>query len=50
LTLTGRLACGEYRRHMKTIGHLGRLDGLFGVPITTRSWNTVGAIARVLKG
>jgi len=41
---------GEYRRHMKTIGYLGQLDGLFGVPATTRNWNTIGAIIRVLRG
>ena len=39
---------GVYRRHMKVIGYLGRLDRLFGVPITTRSWNTITAIAKVL--
>jgi uncharacterized protein (DUF1697 family) len=41
---------GEYRRHMKTIGYLGRIDKLFGVPATTRNWNTILAIARILKG
>ncbi len=33
---------------MKAIGHLGTLDKLFGVPATTRNWNTIGAIAKVL--
>lgn len=41
---------GMYRRHMKTIGYLGKIDGLFGVPATTRNWNTVLAIVRTLKG
>ncbi|HEY6207886.1 MAG TPA: hypothetical protein VIW28_02425 [Gemmatimonadales bacterium] len=35
---------------MKTIGYLGRLDKLFGVPGTTRNWNTIVAIVRILKG
>jgi hypothetical protein len=39
---------GEYRRHMKTIGYLGQIDKLFGVPVTTRNWNTIGAIVKVL--
>ena len=39
---------GVYRRHMKVIGYLGKLDRLFGVPVTTRNWNTITAIARVL--
>ena len=40
---------GMYRRHMKTIGYLGQVDKLFGVPATTRNWNTIAAIQRVLK-
>jgi uncharacterized protein (DUF1697 family) len=40
---------GEYRRHMKTIGYLGRIDKLFGVPATTRNWNTILAVVRILK-
>jgi uncharacterized protein (DUF1697 family) len=41
---------GEYRRHMKTIGYLGQIDKIFGLPATTRSWNTVRAVARILGG
>jgi len=41
---------GMYRRHMKTIGYLGRIDKLFGVPATTRNWNTILAVVRILKG
>jgi uncharacterized protein (DUF1697 family) len=44
-----RFIFGEYRRHMKTIGYLGQLDKLFGVPATTRNWNTMMAIVRILK-
>jgi uncharacterized protein (DUF1697 family) len=40
---------GLYRRDMKTIGHLGTLDRIFGVPVTTRNWNTITAIARILE-
>ena len=46
--LDGRFVLGEYRRHMKVIGYLGSLDRIFGVPATTRSWNTVTAIATLL--
>lgn len=45
-----RFVLGEYRRQMKAIGYLGTLDRLFGVPATTRNWNTMSAIARVLEG
>jgi uncharacterized protein (DUF1697 family) len=33
---------------MKVIGYLGTLDRVFGVPVTTRNWNTISAIAKVL--
>jgi uncharacterized protein (DUF1697 family) len=44
----GRFVFGVYRRHMKVIGYLGALDRLFGLPATTRNWNTIAAIARVV--
>jgi uncharacterized protein (DUF1697 family) len=46
---TNRFVFGVYRRHMKTITYLGQVDKLFGVPVTTRNWNTINAIVRVLK-
>lgn len=44
----GRFVFGVYRREMKAIGHLAQLDRLFGVPVTTRNWSTIIAIARIL--
>ncbi len=44
----GRFIFGEYRRHMRTIGHLGQIDRLFGAPATTRNWKTIVAIANAL--
>jgi uncharacterized protein (DUF1697 family) len=44
-----RFALGLYRREMKAIGYLGQLDKVFGVPVTTRNWNTILSIARILK-
>lgn len=38
-----------YRRQMKTIGYLGQIDKFFGVPATTRNWNTILAVVRLLK-
>jgi uncharacterized protein (DUF1697 family) len=43
-----RFVVGLYRRHMKAIHYLGRLDQVFGAPATTRNWNTLTAIAKVL--
>jgi uncharacterized protein (DUF1697 family) len=48
LARDGRFVVGQYRRRMKAIGYLGALDRIFGVPATTRNWNTMTAIARVL--
>jgi len=39
---------GAYRRDVKAIGYLGKLDKMFGCPATTRNWNTIAAIAKVL--
>ncbi|HYU08099.1 MAG TPA: DUF1697 domain-containing protein [Gemmatimonadales bacterium] len=44
-----RFVFGVYRRHMKTIGYLGQIDKLVGAPVTTRNWNTILAIVRILK-
>jgi uncharacterized protein (DUF1697 family) len=44
-----RFVFGEYRRHMKAIGYLGRIDQTFGAPATTRNWNTIQAILRILE-
>jgi uncharacterized protein (DUF1697 family) len=48
LARDNRFVFGVYRRHMKVISYLGTFDRLFGVPVTTRNWNTITAIARVL--
>jgi uncharacterized protein (DUF1697 family) len=49
LTRRKRFVIGMYRRHMKVIGFLGALDRLYGVPVTTRNWNTMASIVKVLR-
>jgi uncharacterized protein (DUF1697 family) len=49
LARENRFIFGVYRRHMKVVSYLGMIDRLFGVPVTTRNWNTITAIARVLE-
>jgi len=44
-----RFIFGVYRRHMKTIGYLGHIDKLFGVPATIRSWKTMMVVVQILK-
>jgi uncharacterized protein (DUF1697 family) len=48
LARDNRFVFGVYRRHMKVISYLGTFDRLFGVPVTTRNWTTITAIAKVL--
>ena len=52
LKITGiqdRFVLGVYRREMKAIGYLGKIEKLLGVPATTRSWNTIAKIAKILS-
>ncbi|MGA7356624.1 MAG: hypothetical protein WBW76_14435 [Candidatus Cybelea sp.] len=34
---------------MKTIGYLGRIDHALGARVTTRNWNTILAVIRILE-
>jgi uncharacterized protein (DUF1697 family) len=43
-----RFFFGVYRRHVKTIGFLGRLDTALGLRVTTRNWNTMRLVSRAL--
>jgi uncharacterized protein (DUF1697 family) len=49
IAASDRFVFGMYRRHMRTISYLGQIDKLFGVPATTRNWNSITAIVRVLN-
>ena len=49
LAVKDQFVLGLYRREMKAIRYLGQLDKVFGVPVTTRNWNTITAIARILQ-
>lgn len=47
--LQDRYVLGLYRRHMKAIGYLGQIDKIVGVRATTRNWNTLTAIIKILN-
>jgi uncharacterized protein (DUF1697 family) len=49
IAASDRFVFGVYRRHMRTITCLGQIDKMFGVPATTRNWNSITAIWRVLN-
>ena len=48
-SVEGRFVLGVCRREMRAIGYLGQLEKIFGVPVTTRSWNTILTIVRTLE-
>lgn len=50
VAVQSRYAFGMYRRNMKTIAFLSQIEKRLGVPATTRNWNTINAIVKVLKG
>jgi hypothetical protein len=45
----GSFLFGVYKRQMRTISHLAQIEKLFGVPLTTRNWNTITAIVKTLQ-
>jgi uncharacterized protein (DUF1697 family) len=49
IAIRGRFVLGLYRRQMKAISYLGKIEKLLGVPATTRSWSTIEKVAKVLK-
>jgi uncharacterized protein (DUF1697 family) len=48
ITVQNRFLFGVYRREMRAASYFGQLDKLCGVPVTTRNWNTIQAIVKVL--
>jgi uncharacterized protein (DUF1697 family) len=49
IAIRDRFVLGVYRRHMKAIGYLGRIEKLLGVPATNRNWNTILKVAEILS-
>jgi uncharacterized protein (DUF1697 family) len=49
IAIQNRFVAGLYRREMKAIGYLGKLEKLLGVPATNRNWNTILKVAAILK-
>jgi uncharacterized protein (DUF1697 family) len=49
IAIQNRFVAGLYRREMKAIGYLGKLEKLLGAPATNRNWNTILKVAAILK-
>ena len=48
IRIEGRFVLGVYRREMKAIGYLGKIEKQFGIPATNRNWNTIEKVVKVL--
>jgi uncharacterized protein (DUF1697 family) len=49
IAIQDRFVSGLYRRQMKTISYLGKIEKLLGVPATTRNWNTIQKVVQILN-
>jgi len=49
IAIQGRFVLGLYRRQMKAISYLGKIEKRLGVAVTTRNWNTIQKIVKVLN-
>ena len=49
IAIRNRFVLGLYRRQMKTISYLGKIEKLLNVSTTTRNWNTIKKVAEILR-
>jgi len=48
IAIQNRFVLGVYRRQMRAITYLGKIEKRLGVPVTTRNWNTIEKVAEIL--
>ena len=49
IAIEKRFVLGLYRRQMKAISYLGRIEKQLGVPVTTRNWNAIEKVVKMLR-
>ena len=49
IAIENRFVLGLYRRQMKAISYLGKIEKLLGLPVTNRNWNTIEKVAKILR-
>ena len=49
IAIENRFVLGLYRRQMKAISYLGKSERQLGVPVTTRNWNTIEKVVKMLR-
>lgn len=50
IEVRNRFVLGLYRRQMKVLSCFSKLEKHIGAPVTTRNWNTINAIVKILRG
>lgn len=49
IAIQDQFVLGLYRRQMKAISYLGKVEKLLGVPATNRNWNTIEKLVKILR-
>ena len=49
IAIQNKFVVGLYRRQMKAISYLGKIERLLGMPATNRNWNTIQKIVKILE-
>jgi uncharacterized protein (DUF1697 family) len=49
IAIQDRFILGLYHRQMKAISYLGKIEKQLGVPVTTRNWNTIEKVVKILS-
>jgi uncharacterized protein (DUF1697 family) len=49
IAIQDRFVLGLYRRQMKAISYLGKIEKQLGVAATNRNWNTIEKVAKILE-
>src|SRR5438128_10416364 len=49
IAIQDRFVLGLYRRQMKAISYLGKIEKVLGVAATTRNWNTIEKVVQIIK-
>jgi uncharacterized protein (DUF1697 family) len=49
VAMPSQFVLGIYRREMKAIGYLGKIEKILGVAATTRSWTTIEKVVKILQ-
>jgi uncharacterized protein (DUF1697 family) len=49
IAIENRFVLGLYRRQMKAISYLDKIEKIFAVDVTTRNWNTIEKVVSVLR-